>query len=120
MLLRWHDGQKEELMGAFYETFHLMSATAIAEEWLRRKTNPEEGWNPAWIPFLDDFQEDLIVLDTSQPNQPIREVWRGRTDHVETAASLEEWLTKFIRDVENGQYHEDPERGEFIRLQARV
>lgn len=111
--LRWHNGQSEDLIGTFYEAFHLLSAAQIAAAWQDRQSNPEPGWHGDWIPFLDDYQGDLIVLDPTPTGSAVREVWRGKDEHPVTAASLAAWLEPFVKDVENGRYHEDPERGEF-------
>jgi cell wall assembly regulator SMI1 len=116
--LSWRNGQNEELIGAFYQTFNLLSAAQIIAAWQDRQTNPEPGWNNAWIPLLDDYQGDLIVLDSTLPGCPVREVWRGRTDHAVVAPNLTTWIEAFLRDVEAGRYSEDVERGEFHRLKS--
>lgn len=114
--LAWHNGQDESLIGGFIEAFHLMSAEQIGREWHRRQREPEPGWNTAWLPLLDDDQGDLIVLDTTLPGCAVREVWRGQREHPLVAPSLAAWMASFLRDVEAGRYHEDPERGEFRRV----
>jgi cell wall assembly regulator SMI1 len=110
--LRWHNGQDEELIGAFVDSFNLMSTTDIAEA-LRQ-------WHgkPGWVPFLDDYQGDYVAVDTTGRPLPVHEVWRGQEDSAPVAASLEAWLTGLLHDFEAGLYHEDPERGDFIRIQA--
>src|SRR5262249_55873474 len=109
----WHNGQSEEIIGAFYEAFNLMSAAQVAAAWQERGTTAEPGWDKGWIPLLDDYQGDLIVLDPSQPGCAVREVWRGRSEHPVVAPTLAAWVEAFLADVEAGRYHEDPERGEF-------
>ena len=111
--LRWHNGQDEDMIGAFVESFNLMSADEIAETVKERKGTP--GWNPSFIPILDDYQDDLVVLDASKPELPVREVWRGRDDNPEVASSMRGWLANLLAEFEAGKYHEDSERGEFIR-----
>lgn len=111
--LTWHNGQHEDLLGAFYGAFNLMSTEQIAASWQERQSRHEASWNPAWIPFLDDYQDNLLVLDPRQPGCAVREVWRGREDHPMVASSLQVWLQQFVNDVEAGCYYEDPERGEF-------
>jgi cell wall assembly regulator SMI1 len=111
--LGWHNGQSEEVIGAFYEAFNLMSAAQVAAAWQERGTTAEPGWDKGWIPLLDDYQGDLIVLDPSQPGCAVREVWRGLSDHPVVASTLVAWVEAFLADVEAGRYHEDPERGEF-------
>ena len=111
--LRWHNGQDEDLIGAFVESFNLMSAQAVIAALSERKG--QAGWKSAWVPILDDYQGDLVVLDTSRPGCPVLERWEGRDDTPEVAPSLEAWLTALVGDVEAGRYHEDPERGEFVR-----
>jgi cell wall assembly regulator SMI1 len=111
--LRWHNGQDEELIGTFVEGFNLMSVSDIIHTLNERKG--EKGWNPAFVPILDDYQDDLVVVDTNKPGLPVREVWRGRDDHPEIATSMRGWLAALLADFESGRYVEDPERGEFIR-----
>jgi cell wall assembly regulator SMI1 len=111
--LRWHNGQDEDLIGAFVESFRLMSVRDVIEESRQRRAEP--GWQPAWVPILDDDQGDLVVLDTSRDGLPVREVWQGRDDFPEVAPSLEAWVGTLLRDMEAGRYLEDPERGDFIR-----
>jgi cell wall assembly regulator SMI1 len=116
--LGWHNGQHIDLIGGFYEAFNLMSAEQIAAAWQDRAARAEPGWDRAWIPLLDDYQDDLIVLDPAQPGCAVREVWRGRADHPVVAPSLAAWLEHFVADVEAGRYLEDPERGEFRRVKG--
>jgi cell wall assembly regulator SMI1 len=111
--LRWHNGQDEDLIGAFVESFLLMSTTDIAAAVRDRKQ--DRRWESAWVPILDDTQGDLVVLDTSREGLPVRELWEGRDDVVAAAASFEAWLTTLVDDVEAGRYHEGPERGDFMR-----
>jgi cell wall assembly regulator SMI1 len=111
--LRWHNGQDEEVIGAFVESFRLMSADEIIEALKQHKR--DKGWNTAWVPILQDDSDDLVVLDTSKDELPVREIWQGRDDVIEAGPSLEAWLTNLLDDFEAGRYHEDPERGDFIR-----
>jgi cell wall assembly regulator SMI1 len=113
--LTWHNGQSEDLIGSFYETFNLMSAAQIAAAWQDRQANPEPGWSNARVPLLDDYQGDLILLDPAQPGCAVREAWRGRQEYSVVAPTLAAWLRAFVNDVEAGRFHEDPERGEFRR-----
>jgi cell wall assembly regulator SMI1 len=111
--LRWHNGQEEDMIGAFVESFNLMSADEIAAAYQERKG--EKGWDAAFVPILDDYQGDHVVLDTRKPELPVREVWSGRDDHPEAATSMRGWLTMLLTDFQAGKYQEDPERGEFMR-----
>jgi cell wall assembly regulator SMI1 len=112
-LLRWHNGQEEDMIGAFVESFNLMSADEIAAAYQERKG--EKGWDAAFVPILDDYQGDHVVLDARKPELPVREVWDGRDDHPEVATSMRGWLAMLLADFQAGKYHEDPERGEFMR-----
>ena len=114
--LTWHDGQGQEIIGAFHEAFQLMSAEQIAAEWKERHASKEPGWYDGWIPLLDDYQGDLVVLDPSSPGCAVREIWRGAKTQPIVALSLAEWLAEFVGDVEAGLYEEDEERGEFQRM----
>jgi cell wall assembly regulator SMI1 len=114
--LGWHNGQHDEMIGSFYEAFNLMSAAQIAAAWQDRSAGPIAGWDSSWIPLLDDYQDDLIVLDPAEPGCAAREVWRGRDEHPVVAPTLAAWLGRFVADVEAGRYHEDRERGEFRRV----
>jgi cell wall assembly regulator SMI1 len=116
--LGWHNGQHVDLIGAFWEAFNLMSAEQIAAAWQDRSARHDPGWDHRWVPLLDDYQDDLIVLDLTQPSLPVREVWRGRAEHPVAAPSLTAWAERFVTDVEAGLYHEDPERGEFRRVRG--
>jgi cell wall assembly regulator SMI1 len=114
--LGWHDGQGEDLIGAFRESWKLMSARQIAETCSDLVADPEAGWQRGWVPVLDDDQGDYTCLDTQTAGHPVREVWRGQKDHPPVAPSLAAWTTAFVADVEAGRYSEDPERGEFLRV----
>jgi len=68
-LLRWHNGQEEDMIGAFVESFNLMSADEIAAAYQERKG--EKGWDAAFVPILDDYQGDHVVLDARKPELPV-------------------------------------------------
>src|SRR5438874_3957974 len=51
--LRWHNGQGDEIVGSFVESFNLMSAGQIIEAKKELGADPPAGWKKAWIPFLD-------------------------------------------------------------------
>src|SRR5262245_16182182 len=61
--LGWHDAQSPDLMGAFRDSFALMSAREIAEAHADLVAEPEPGWRREWVPFLDDGQGDYVCLD---------------------------------------------------------
>lgn len=107
--LRWHDGQHEDLIGCFHESFRLMSVAEIVE------AMKDEGWDGSLVPLMDDHQDDYVAVDVSAAGSPVVEVWRGRKDRPRAAKSLREWAAKFAADVEAGKYHEESERGEFMR-----
>ncbi|MFM7150706.1 MAG: SMI1/KNR4 family protein, partial [Gemmataceae bacterium] len=118
-LLSWHNGQGDDFSGCFYESFNLMNTAQIAASWQDRHARGDKDWNSAWIPFLDDYQDDLLVVDPTTNKCGVREVWRGRTDHPIIADSLASWLEGFVKDVEAQRFVEDPERGEFMRVSGR-
>ncbi|MFO0881427.1 MAG: SMI1/KNR4 family protein [Gemmataceae bacterium] len=116
--LSWHNGQHEDLLGAFYEAFNLMSAAQIAAAWQDRCARHEPDWDSAWIPFLDDHQDNLLVLDPGEPGCAVREIWRGQEEHSIVAPTLRAWLERFVTEVEAGRFAEDTERGEFHHLRT--
>jgi cell wall assembly regulator SMI1 len=116
LLLAWHNGQSDDIVGKFQEDWQLMSTTAIAEA--RKELDVESartGWQKSWLPFLDDDAGDYLVLDTSARPAPVREFWPANPEHRVVAPSLGEWLDDFVTHVEKGEYVEDSERGTFMR-----
>jgi cell wall assembly regulator SMI1 len=111
--LSWHNGQSEDVLGAFIQSFHLMSTQQIAQ--VKKELDPEKSsnWNRGWIPFLDDDNDNYVCLDTGQPGFPVREFWRGQEQHAVVAESLAAWVKQFVTALEKGEYAEDPERGDF-------
>lgn len=119
-LLSWHNGQGEEFAGRFEEDWLLMGTEEIvaARKDLDRGAGGNgagNGWQPMWIPFLDDDAGDYLCLDTSLPDAPVREFSAGNKESPAIAPSLKAWLEDFVTAVEQGQYHEEPERGTFLR-----
>jgi cell wall assembly regulator SMI1 len=119
-LLSWHNGQSGDFIGHLENNWDLMSAGRIVEA--KREMDggdrAQTGWQPAWVPFLEDDAGNYLVLDTSQTPSPVREMWQGNPDHAVAASSLATWLEKFISAVEQGRYHEDPERGTFLATRS--
>lgn len=115
-LLSWHNGQNGDFIGHLENNWDLMSAGRIVEakRELDGSDRAQTGWQPAWLPFLEDDDGNYLVLDTSQPAGPVREFWQGNPDHSVAAPSLAAWLEQFVGAVEQGRYHEDPERGTFL------
>jgi cell wall assembly regulator SMI1 len=115
-LLAWHNGQSPESQGRFVGDWFLMGTGPIADA--KRELDAggqESGWQRAWVPFLDNDAGDYVCLDTAQPGTPVREFWQDRNDHPVVAASLEAWLADVVAAMERGDYHEDPDRGSFLR-----
>jgi cell wall assembly regulator SMI1 len=71
------------------------------------------NWHAAWIPFLDDDNDNYVCLDNRQPGYPVRECWRGRQEHAIVAESLTAWVENLVKELEQGLYVEDQERGTF-------
>ncbi|MCC6419132.1 MAG: SMI1/KNR4 family protein [Gemmataceae bacterium] len=119
-LLAWHNGQGEDHAGQFEQDWRLMSADQIVaakrELDLQAPGNgARTGWEPSWIPCLDDDAGDYLCLDTSLPGEPVRAFWLGNAEHPIVAPSLADWVKDFVEAVEAGAYHVEPERGTFLR-----
>ncbi len=115
-LLTWHDGQTSASAGRFEENWLLMSAERIAAARADLDEGAEEtGWSPQWVPFLDDDEGDYLCLDTTRRPAPVRAYYLANTEHKAIAPSLKAWLEDFVKALEAGQYHEEPERGAFMR-----
>jgi len=116
-LLTWHNGQGDEPAGCFEESWNLMSTSEIAEAKRSLDTDGrQKGWQPGWIPCLDDDVGDYLCLDSA--SGVVREFWQDRPEHPEIAPSLKTWLERFVTAMEHGEYDEDPERGYLLRRQA--
>src|SRR5262249_14248268 len=119
-LLSWHNGQGDEYVGYFENHWLLMSAERIAAAKQELDAGAVEGWNPAWIPFLDDDGGDYVVLDTSKKEPAVLAFYLDKPDPVkEVAPSLETWVKDFVTAVEAGEYFEEPERGTFKRTKKK-
>ncbi len=117
-LLAWHNGQSTDSIARFEQDWSLMSAEQIAaakQALDGSGGDPAQGWQPAWIPFLDNDAGDYLCLDAGQPGAPVRAFWLGKAEHPVVAPSLEAWLNDVVAAMERGEYHEDPERGSFLR-----
>jgi cell wall assembly regulator SMI1 len=117
-LLSWHNGQKEDTLARFEQDWLLMGTEEIAaaKHDLDADTEAQsKGWQRAWIPLLDNDAGDYVCLDTSQAGAPVREFWQDRTDHPVVAPLLAAWLEEMVNAVERGEYHQDPERGSFLK-----
>jgi cell wall assembly regulator SMI1 len=113
--LTWHNGQSADVVGAFVEGWNLMSTDDIAEAKKELDADGHAGWQRGWVPFLDNDNGDYLCLDPGQPGAAVRECWRGNPEHAVVAPSLRAWVERFLHDLEEGRYHEDPERGTFMR-----
>jgi cell wall assembly regulator SMI1 len=113
--LSWHNGQDADGVGAFVDSWYLMSARQIAEAKKELDAEGHPGWQRAWVPFLDDDESDYLCLDAGQAGCPVRECWSGQPDHPTVAPSLQAWVEQFVTGLEQNAYHEDPERGTFLR-----
>src|SRR5947209_1643435 len=88
-LLAWHDGQAPDFAGRFEEDWLLMSAERIAAAKADLDAAAgETGWQPKWVPFLDDDAGDYLCLDTGKKGMPVRSFYLGNTKHEVVAPSL--------------------------------
>jgi cell wall assembly regulator SMI1 len=111
-LLAWHNGQKEDFTGRFEQNWILLGTHGIAGA---KKELAEGGSHSDWIPFCDDDAGDFLCVDAGDPAEAVREYWLGRPEQPPVAPSLAAWLEEFVAALEHGAYHEDPERGTFLR-----
>jgi cell wall assembly regulator SMI1 len=114
-LLRWHAGQSPDVVAAFESGWNLMSAGEIVAAKKELDAAPPPGWRPGWVPFMEDDGGSYLVLDTTLPGNPVRASWQGNPDHETVAPTLAAWLQDFVTGLEGGKYHEDAERGSFVR-----
>ncbi len=115
-LLAWHNGQRDDAVGKFEEDWQLMGCAAIAAAKEELDANAAaNGWRKIWLPFLDDDAGDYVFLDITSKPMPVLAFWLGNKQPEELAPDLESWLREFVSRVEKGHYHEDPERGTFMR-----
>jgi cell wall assembly regulator SMI1 len=117
--LRWHNGQGDDFVGYFEGHWLLMSSSKIAAAKAELdETGADEGWNKAWLPFLDDDGGNFVCLDLSQPEPAVVVFWMGASPE-KKAPSLEAWLGDVVSALEAGLYHEDPERGTLNRSKKK-
>ncbi len=112
-VLSWHNGQNHNVLGGFEGDWMLLSTEEIAKAKQELDTAPPQGWNQAWLPFLEDNSKNVVVLDTSKHEHPLLGCWNGRADHEQIAPSLTAWFEELVTAFEQGQYVEDSERGGF-------
>jgi cell wall assembly regulator SMI1 len=122
-LLAWHNGQGEEFAGRFEEDWLLLGTDDITSAKAELDqgavgNGAGNGWRPEWIPFMDDDAGNYRFLDTSQAEPPVRDYWADQPEQRVVAPSLTAWVEDFVKAVEAGEYHEDPERGTFLRRQS--
>jgi cell wall assembly regulator SMI1 len=111
-LLSWHNGQERDDVGCFEEDWTLLSAAEIATA----RQELTAGWAKNLIPFLDDDEGNYLGIDIGTPGHPVCTYLQDEPRQRRMAAvSLTAWLDDFVSHVERGQYHEDPERGSFLR-----
>jgi cell wall assembly regulator SMI1 len=114
-LLHWHAGQSPDVPGGLEQSWSLMSPAEIVSSKKELDAQPPHGWHKGWVPFLEDDAGSYMVLDTTHSGHPVRAVWKGNPTPESVAPSLAAWLQDFVTALEAGQYHEDPERGTFLR-----
>lgn len=114
-LLRWHNGQDPSVRGGFERDWTLLSAAEIAQTKRDLGANSTAGWQVGWLPIADNNADSYLVLDAKVPSSPLRALWHGKPDPQVVASSLTAWLHDFDAALEAGKYHEDAERGTFLR-----
>jgi cell wall assembly regulator SMI1 len=121
VLLTWHNGQSPETPASFEESWKLLTAREISAEKKELDGDPaaaarQSAWRRTWIPFMEDDSGSYLVLDASLPEPAVRVFVPGEKNNPVVAASLLKWLDAFVGAVERGEYTEDPERGDFVRV----
>jgi cell wall assembly regulator SMI1 len=112
-LLTWRNGQGPGFIGAFENSWILLTSERIAAAKRILDADADAtGWHTAWVPLLDNDAGDYLCLDQ---NARVRAFWLGKQEHPVIAESLVDWLNDFVTNVENGNYVEEPERGTFLR-----
>jgi len=115
-LLTWHNGQRSGFVGGFEQGWLLMGSQSIADAKHNLDSDAAAtGWQPSWIPFLDNDGGDYLCLDATKPECPVRAFFLGNKKHDAVAPSLASWLADFVTNVEKGNYVEEGERGAFLR-----
>jgi cell wall assembly regulator SMI1 len=114
-LLHWHNGQSPDVPGSLEQSWKLLGTREIVEAKRELDAQPPAGWRSGWIPFMDDDAGSYLVLDSTHPGHPVVAVWKGKPEHETVAKSLSAWLHDFAAALEAGKYHEDSERGTFLR-----
>jgi cell wall assembly regulator SMI1 len=114
-LLAWHNGQKEDFTGQFEENWMLLGTQGIATAKKELDGGEGAGDRRDWIPFGEDDGGDFLCVDAGDPAEPVREFWLGKPAEPPVAPSLATWLEQYLAALERGEYHEDPERGAFLR-----
>jgi cell wall assembly regulator SMI1 len=117
-LLAWHDGQNDDFIGHFESDWDLLSVDGIRAAKKELDAEKPTGWQTSFIPVLADDMGDYFCLDADQPAAPVRIFWQGRKEPEAAAPSLTAWLADFVAAVERGAYHQDPERGSFLRSEG--
>jgi cell wall assembly regulator SMI1 len=114
----WHNGQGEEMAGAFVESWNVLSVAEALDAKKGLDDEPPPGWKTTWLPLLDDGTGDYVCVCLEKSPAPVREVWQGRKRHSIIAPSLTDWARDFVTALEVGAFVEDPERGGFHRQQG--
>lgn len=130
-LLLVADGETGKSAGMI-GNWRLMSITEIQAAWgllnqlnkkgafADRKPKPSPyfriiWWSSAWIPVVTSDQGDYFCLDTDPPD-PSRHgqvllFLQNRPERPLIAGSLDSWLDRIMRDLDDGQYKYDPDNG---------
>lgn len=133
--LKIHDGQNQNSEEGLIDTEELLSSDRILSEWTVWKnllddgdfkgyeSTPEKGiksdwWNPKWIPITHDGSGNFygIDLDPAQGGKSgqIIRMWHDSDERELIANSFQGWISKYVEDLEKGNYVYSEEWGGII------
>jgi hypothetical protein len=109
-LLKWRNGQPEDVLATFHPLTNEMFASSASmldrmrdmDELVRFGDIAPESWSKTWLPFMDDGGGDLSCLDLKTGRIVSRD---HETQEIrQTHASLEEWLRELVGELSTNNF----------------